>query len=75
MLSFKSLAVFATLAFGAVSSLAAPLLDNDNVAVNALVARCNCKPLSVIMDDLSVGIAVSVNELSKYYGIWGAQRV
>ena len=66
MLSFKSLACFATLAFGALSAMAVPVLNHDNVVANAIVARCDtCSSVPVIMDDLSVAVAVSVQTLRK----------
>ena len=63
MLSFKPLAVFATLAFGALSALAVPVLDHNNVDVNALVVKCDCKSLPVILADVHVAISASVTEL------------
>ena len=57
MLFFKSLAVLSTLAFGALSSLAAPAGTTET----GLVARCDCDSLptiiGVLKDDISVGIA------------------
>ncbi|KAI0695979.1 hypothetical protein BC835DRAFT_1305788 [Cytidiella melzeri] len=59
MLSFKSLAVFATLAFGAVSSMAAPVFDSNNVVANAIVERCDCDASSGVAGIL-VGVKVAV---------------
>ena len=64
MLFFKSLAVFSTLAFGALSAFAAPAAS---AVENGLVARCDCKPVPAIMDDLNVGIAVGITTLSKFH--------
>ncbi|KAI0087912.1 hypothetical protein BDY19DRAFT_1049190 [Irpex rosettiformis] len=62
MFSFKSIAVFATLAFGAVSSLAAPTIDT-----NAVVARCDAcdasKGIAGIFADVKVAVTPYVNEL------------
>jgi hypothetical protein len=69
MLSFKSIAVFATLAFGAISSMAAPTLDNNHVETNALVTRCGCDPSSGVAG-IVVGVKAAVtpyvNQLRKY---------
>ncbi len=67
---FKSLAVFATLAFGAISSLAAPVLDNDVVIANVLSDRCDAcdasKGVAGIFADIKVGVTPYVNELREY---------
>ena len=64
MLSFKSIAVFATLAFGALSAYAAPLeVDAD---VSALIARCNCKSVPSIIADVSVAVSAHVDALRTY---------
>ena len=61
MLSFKSIAVFATLAFGAISSMAAPVVDN------AIVARCDAcdatRGIAGIMIDVKTAVTPYVNEL------------
>lgn len=63
MFFFKSLAVFSTLAFGALSALAAPAAS---AVENGLVARCDCKPVPAIFADLTADIAVSVTALGEY---------
>ncbi|KAI0338987.1 hypothetical protein BDW22DRAFT_1362327 [Trametopsis cervina] len=66
MLSFKSIAVFATLAFGAVSSLAAPLIDHNNVVTNAVVARtAEVRGVAAILVDVQAKVTPYVNEF--YY--------
>lgn len=60
MLSFKSIAVFATLAFGAISSMAAPTTENT---ISSLVARCGCESVPTIITDVKAAVAVSVNEM------------
>lgn len=66
MLSFKSIAVFATLAFGAISSLAAPTVDNT-----ALVARCDAcdaqKGVAGIFADITLAVTPYVQELRKCF--------
>ncbi|GJE88830.1 hypothetical protein PsYK624_049170 [Phanerochaete sordida] len=56
MLFFKSLAVLSTLAFGALSGLAAPAGTTET----GLVARCDCDSLpniiAVLKDDISVSV-------------------
>ena len=65
MLSFKSFAVFATLALGAVTSaFGAPLLDNDNANTGVVVARCGCKSVPTIIADVKAGISVNIGALS-----------
>ncbi|EKM51746.1 uncharacterized protein PHACADRAFT_262062 [Phanerochaete carnosa HHB-10118-sp] len=56
MLFFKSLAVLSALAFGAISSLAAPA----PVTETGLVARCSCDSLPTIIATLKDDISVSV---------------
>ena len=60
MLFFKSLAVLSTLAFGALSALAAPAAST---AETGLVARCDCDSLPVILSTLKDDISVSVAAL------------
>ncbi|KAI0753893.1 hypothetical protein BC629DRAFT_1554509 [Irpex lacteus] len=63
---FKSLAVFATLAFGAISSLAAPVLDNDVIIANVLSDRCDAcdaqKGVAGIIADVKLAVTPYVNE-------------
>ena len=62
MLFFKSLAVLSTLAFGAISSLAAPAGTTET----GLVARCDCdKPIPAILADVQADISVGLQALSK----------
>lgn len=63
MLSFKSIAVFATLAFGAISSMAAPLTDDT---VSSLVARCGCESVPTIITGVTATVTPYINELRKY---------
>lgn len=67
---FKSLAVFATLAFGAISSLAAPVLDNDVIVANVLSDRCDAcdaqRSVAGIIADIKVAVTPYVNELRQY---------
>ncbi|PSS34192.1 hypothetical protein PHLCEN_2v1759 [Hermanssonia centrifuga] len=66
MFSFKSLAVFSTLAFGALSALAVPVLDHNNVDANAVVvARCDCDSVPNIIADVTVAIAPYIYTLRK----------
>lgn len=67
MFSFKSLAVFGTLAFGALSAMAVPVLDNNNVGVAAIVAKCDCKSLPAIIADIHVGLDVHVKEICMFF--------
>lgn len=66
MLFSKSIAVFATLAFGAISSLAAPVVDNT-----AIVARCDAcdaqKGVAGILIDVKAAVGVYVEEMSEYF--------
>ena len=67
MLSFKSIAVFATLAFGAISSLAAPapILDDNTIVTNAIVKRCGCKSVPTIIADVHAAVAVHVDAIGE----------
>jgi hypothetical protein len=60
----KSLAVLTTLAFGALSALAAPAPISP--VENALAARCDCQSVPAIFADLTVDIQVNLNALSKF---------
>ena len=66
MLFSKSIAVFATLAFGAISSLAAPVVDNT-----AIVARCDAcdaqKGVAGVLVDVKAAVSVYVEEFSEYF--------
>ena len=61
MLFSKSLAVLSTLAFGALTALAAPVSPVEN----ALVARCGCKNVNDVIVDLTADIKVNVDILGK----------
>ena len=63
MLFSKSLAVLSTLAFGALSVLAAPAPVSP--VENALVARCGCDSVPTIFADLTVDIQVDLDALSE----------
>lgn len=58
MFSFKSLAVFSALAFGAMSVAAAPLENGNNI-----LARCGCSSAAGILTDLTDNLSVPVAEL------------
>jgi hypothetical protein len=62
MFSFKSLAVFSTLAFGAISSVAAAPLESGN----NVLARCGCSSAAGVVTDLTASLTVHVSELSTY---------
>lgn len=65
MFSFKSLAVVATLAFGAISSVAAapsPAPESGNV-----LARCGCESPASIIVGVTASVQVYTNQLSTYF--------
>lgn len=61
MLFSKSLAVLSTLAFGALSALAAPVTPVEH----ALVARCDCTSIPDIFVGIQADISVHIDALSK----------
>lgn len=73
MFSFKSLAVFSTLAFGALSVMASPVLNNvhnndvETEVYPVVVARCDtCKSVPAIFADVTADVKVHVDALGKY---------
>ncbi|GJE93628.1 hypothetical protein PsYK624_097880 [Phanerochaete sordida] len=58
MFSFKSLAVFSALAFGAMTAAAAPLENG-----NSILARCGCSSAAGILTTLTDDLSVPVGEL------------
>ena len=62
MFSFKSLAVFSTLAFGAISAVVAAPLEGSN----GVLARCGCSSAPAIVTDLTATLAVHVDTLSAF---------
>ena len=64
MLFFKSLAVFSTLAFGALSALAAPAAS---AVENGLVARCDCDSIPTIFADVKADLKVHIDALGRLH--------
>lgn len=61
MFFFKNLAVVATLAFGAISSVvAAPMTSESNV-----LARCGCDSPAGIVTDVTAAVSVHLDALSE----------
>lgn len=58
----KSLAVVATLAFGAISSVAAIPAPSQS---NNVLARCGCKSPAGIITDVTASVQVYTGQLSK----------
>lgn len=59
---FKSLAVVATLAFGAISSVVAAPLTAES---NNILARCGCDGAAGIVTDVTASVAVYTQKLSE----------
>ncbi|KAI0687830.1 hypothetical protein BC835DRAFT_1309063 [Cytidiella melzeri] len=60
MFSIKSLAVVATLAFGAISSVIAAPAPGES---NNILARCGCDSASTIITDVTASVQVYTNQL------------